>query len=133
MVPIPDLEPGDYVVWHCDAIFAFDQVANHIPKPDATTTAMYLAVSPLTEANALYLARQRKSFILGLPGPDFGGEPGESFHMSRPGTQDVHDAGGNEGLRAMGLQPWEEDEAVDDVEAALIEMANTILFPDMYE
>jgi hypothetical protein len=53
--------------------------------------------------------------------------------MSRPGTQEVHDAGGNEGLRAMGLQPWDEDNAVNEAEASLMELANTILFPDMYE
>ncbi|KAI9171760.1 hypothetical protein HJFPF1_01251 [Paramyrothecium foliicola] len=133
MVPVPALGPGDYVIWHSDAIYAFDHAASHIPKPEATTTAMYLPVSPLTETNAIYLARQRKAFVLGLPGPDFGSDDGESFHMSRAGTQDVHDAGGDEGLRAMGLQPWNEDEAGDEAEATLIEVANAILFPDMYE
>jgi hypothetical protein len=133
MVPIPALEPGDYVVWHCDAISTFERSSHHVPKPDINTMALYLPISPLTEANAIYLARQRKAFVLGLPGPDFGDGPGESFHMSRAGTQDVHDAGGEEGLRAMGLQPWDEGEAGDETEAALIETANAILFPDMYE
>ncbi|SPQ18042.1 273e3e92-24c6-45ec-8849-31d72254a53f [Thermothielavioides terrestris] len=103
LVPVPQLEPGDYLVWH----------------PDLT--------------NALYLARQRKAFLLGQPGPDFGGGRGESEHEGRPGVQDVNDAGGDDGLRAMGLLPWDEEEADTDEEREVLAMANGILFPDLYD
>jgi hypothetical protein len=116
---------------------------------------MYLPSCPLTQTNALYLARQRKAFLLGHPAPDFsgpgstgssvgggggsgsgsgsGGGGGESTHPSRPGVQDVNDAGGDDGLRAMGLLPWDEEEADEDKEREVLAMANGILFPDLYD
>jgi hypothetical protein len=94
---------------------------------------MYLPACPLTQTNALYLARQRKAFLLGSPPPDFGGGRGESEHAGRPGVQDVNDAGGDDGLRAMGLLPWDEEEADTDAEREVLAMANGILFPDLYD
>ena len=107
---------------------------------------MYLPACPLTQTNALYLARQRKAFLRGHPGPDFfeagaglssfGGrrEPGgEADHAGHPGVRDVNDAGGDDGLRAMGLLPWDGEEALTDHEREVLAMANEILFPDLYD
>ena len=134
MVTVPRLGRGDYILWHPDLIYAIDRPAPHtpalplsFPDPPATpTTIMYIPACPLTQTNALYLARQRKAFLLGHPSPDFGGARGERGHLGRPGVQDVNDAGGEDGLRAMGLQPFEEE----GPEAAVMRMANEILFPD---
>lgn len=129
MVPTPALGPGDYLVWHCDSIFSSESgrgAASH-------NAGIYLPACPLTEANAMYLARQRRAFLLGQPGPDFDdGGQSESNHMGRPGVQEVSDAGGNAGLRAMGLLPWDEDDVETGVEAEVLEMANNILFPDRH-
>jgi hypothetical protein len=38
-----------------------------------------------------------------------------------------------DGMRAMGLLPWDEDEAKDDIEYAVLEMANSVLFPEKYD
>ncbi|KAK0384079.1 hypothetical protein NLU13_8168 [Sarocladium strictum] len=130
LVQVPRLSPGDYVVWHCDAVYAIDGYQRD--ELDGATV-MYIPACPLTQTNALYLARQRKAFLLGQPSPDFGAGRGESTHLSRPGVQEVHAAGGEDGLKAMGLMPWEEDEAVTESEAEVVEMANRILFPDRYE
>ncbi|KAH6990762.1 hypothetical protein BKA56DRAFT_628305 [Ilyonectria sp. MPI-CAGE-AT-0026] len=130
MVHIPRLEPGDYLVWHCDAVYALDRLR----RPDLPgTTIMYLPACPLTQTNALYLARQRKAFLLGHPSPDFGGVFGESARTGNSGIQEVGEAGGVEGLRAMGLLPWDEDEASDDTEQEVLEAANGILFPEKYD
>ncbi|KAH7156253.1 hypothetical protein EDB81DRAFT_382168 [Dactylonectria macrodidyma] len=130
MVHIPRLEPGDYLVWHCDAVYALDRLS----RPDLPcTTIMYLPACPLTQTNALYLARQRKAFLLGHPSPDFGGVFGESARTGSSGVQEVGEAGGVEGLRAMGLLPWDEDEARDDTEQEVLEAANGILFPEKYD
>lgn len=89
------------------------------PSPSAV---LYIPACPLTQTNALYLARQRRSFLLGQPAPDFmgvacgssssssmsSGGGGERDHAGRSGVQDVADAGGDEGLRSMGLAPWDE-------------------------
>lgn len=128
LVDIPHLEPGDYVIWHPDLVHAIDA-----PQPETNcSTAMYLPACPLTQTNALYLCRQRKSFLLGRPGPDFAGGRGESDYAGRPGVQDVSDAGEDDGLRAMGLLPFDEDEASSDAERRVLTMANSILFPDLY-
>ncbi|KAI1204816.1 DUF1479-domain-containing protein [Annulohypoxylon truncatum] len=138
MVPVPRVEPGDYVLWHPDAVHAVDTV--HMGLRDASV--LYVPACPLTQTNALYLARQRKAFLLGLPAPDFassagflrGGSGGEREYMGRPGVQDVNDAGGEDGLRSMGLLPWDERRGVTrKVERELVRLANGILFPDRFD
>jgi hypothetical protein len=127
LVSIPTLNPGDYLIWHPDTIHAVS---------GGNSTMLYLPAVPLTQTNALYLARQRKTFLLGHSGPDFGGSggrgSGESDHVGRPGVQDVSDAGGDEALRAMGLLPWDEDDAGTEGEKKVLGMVNGILFPDRF-
>ncbi|KAK0617995.1 hypothetical protein B0T17DRAFT_591915 [Bombardia bombarda] len=149
LVAIPPLEPGDYVLWHPDLVHVVDGphvgITRTTAAPAAAATspfeknedsgsaAMYLPACPLTQTNALYLSRQRKAFLLGCPAPDFSGGRGESSHAGRAGVQDVNDAGGDEGLRAMGLLPWDEEDAADDAEREVLAVANSILFPDLYD
>ncbi|KAL2184369.1 DUF1479-domain-containing protein [Thermothelomyces heterothallicus CBS 203.75] len=175
LISVPDLQPGDYLVWHPDLIHRIipdrpqpqphHHHHHHHPSdsdPDpsssssysrAAAACMYLPACPLTQTNALYLARQRKAFLLGHPGPDFawgGPGPGQGRRESgepvwgcdgsdgggvigRPGAQEVLDAGGDDGLRAMGLLPWDEEEADEDKEREVLAMANGILFPDLYD
>lgn len=98
------------------------------------TTLLYIPACPLTQTNALFLARQRKAFLLGFPGPDFAGGGGESFHMGRPGVQEVNEAGGEAALRATGLLAWDEDDATEgEAERLVLATANGILFPDSFE
>lgn len=161
---LPPLGPGDYVVWHPDTIYStytpgpnppaaallqhqphgHPASRRHHPRPfarssspGAASTILYVPACPLTQTNALFLARQRKAFLLGFPGPDFtvthvGAPLGESYHMGRPGVQEVNEAGGEDALRAMGLLAWDSDEEAGEnrAEEALLEMANAILFPD---
>lgn len=135
MVPIPRVEPGDYVLWHPDTVHAVDRI--HTGTADSSV--LYVPACPLTQTNALYLARQRKAFLLGHPAPDFaesGGfpRPGERDYMGRPGVQDVNDAGGEEGLRSMGLLPWDEEKGnASAAERELLRQANGILFPDRFD
>lgn len=104
------------------------------PTPSSTaTTLLYIPACPLTHTNALFLARQRKAFLLGFPGPDFAGGGGESFHMGRPGVQEVNEAGGEAALRATGLLAWDEDDAMEgEAERLVLATANGILFPDSF-
>ncbi|KAK0666157.1 hypothetical protein QBC41DRAFT_156248 [Cercophora samala] len=138
LIDVPDLQPGDYLIWHPDLIHSITPPASPA-RPSASV--MYLPCVPLTQTNALYLSRQRKSFLLGCPGPDFfdgcgygsGHGRGEAHYIGRPGVQEISDAGGDEGLRAMGLLPWDEEEADTDFEREVLAMANGILFPDLYD
>ena len=54
---------------------------NPNPYPTKQTMSLYLPCCPLTQTNALYLSRQRKAFLLGKPGPDFGGGGQALFHQ----------------------------------------------------
>ncbi|KAK1755011.1 hypothetical protein QBC47DRAFT_345138 [Echria macrotheca] len=162
LVDVPELGPGDYVIWHPDLIHSVgrkacperhgsrDTQGRNQPSRQATvrppsnpSITMYLPACPLTQTNALYLARQRRSFLLGHPGPDFfvahmrssagagaGSVPsiGESDFHNRPGVQDVSEAGGEDGLRAMGLFPLDEER---ERETRTAQLANGILFPDL--
>ncbi|KAM4063219.1 hypothetical protein HRG_010221 [Hirsutella rhossiliensis] len=142
LVTLPTLQPGDYILWHPDLPYHFSSN----PRPgggggddDAVSMLVYVPAAPLTQTNALYLARQRKAFRRGLPGPDFDscgrGILAEDPDL-RPGESDMDAVGGAPALRAMGLARWEEDpgRAVSatgpDAEADIVRLANLILFPE---
>lgn len=118
---------------------------------------VYVPAAPLTQTNALYLARQRKAFQRGQPGPDFDsaglGIESEAPQDARLKEEDIAETGGDGGLQAMGLASFEgleaptpdEREGRMDVdvetrsvgsstsahaEAEVIRLANIILFPD---
>lgn len=121
LVEIPTLQAGDYVLWHCDAAYSIMTSAattsSSPPEEAAAASApsmlMYTPACPLTQTNALFLARQRKAFLQGQPGPDFDAAGrstamgSEAPHEGRPGREDIAAVGGDAGLRAMGLAPWE--------------------------
>lgn len=117
LVEIPTLQAGDYVLWHCDAAYSIMTSATGPPTTtlDAAPPSMlmYTPACPLTQTNALFLARQRKAFVQGQPGPDFDAAGrstalgSEAPHEGRPGQEDIAAVGGDAGLRAMGLAPWE--------------------------
>lgn len=98
MVHVPDIRPGDYVVWHGDQIHAVDRV--HAGTTDSSV--LYIPVCPTTRANLAYLARQRTAFLDGTPGPDFPGGRGEADHIDRPTAAAIAT---DAGKRAMGLLP----------------------------
>ena len=102
MVHVPKVNPGDYVSWHCDTIYAVDSI--HAGRSDSSV--LYIPACPLTVVNAEFLARQRDCFMSGAPSPDFGGGKGESEHTGRAGVKEVEGANPVEGMQAFGLQPW---------------------------
>jgi len=107
MIHVPHVYPGDYVAWHCDTIHAVDKT--HAGQSDSSV--LYIPVCPLTEDNAMFLRRQREAFLKGTPSPDFGGGEGESKHAGLPKVEDVPTLMEREGIRGMGLEMWDSDEA----------------------
>ncbi|KAK3934705.1 hypothetical protein QBC46DRAFT_399115 [Diplogelasinospora grovesii] len=129
LVTIPTLQTGDYIVWHPDLAYHITSnpsvMASRAPTPppmsdDNTDPAVpakpvsilvYIPAAPLTQTSALYLARQRKTFQRGHPGPDFdstgSGLGTEASHAGRPGETEIAEAGGPAGLQAMGLAPFD--------------------------
>jgi hypothetical protein len=115
MITLPTLQPGDYIFWHPDLPYHISSnnpgLKTPTPTGDANDVSMlvYIPAAPLTQTNALYLARQRKAFQRGQPGPDF--DSGRAVLVEdddlRPGEKEIAEVGGPAGLQAMGLAPWE--------------------------
>ncbi|KAI0393228.1 hypothetical protein F5Y17DRAFT_433347 [Xylariaceae sp. FL0594] len=115
LVTPPTLQAGDYIIWHPDQAYQF---SNTSFKPNSsnensgprTSMLVYTPAAPLTQTNALFLARQRKAFLRGHPGPDFDstgtGLGSEAPHTGRLGEKEIGEVGGEDGLQAMGLAPW---------------------------
>ncbi|RDA90851.1 hypothetical protein CP533_1544 [Ophiocordyceps camponoti-saundersi (nom. inval.)] len=139
LVTLPTLQPGDYIFWHPDlpyhfsnndaAVVAAAAAASSPPSPYPVSMLLYVPAAPLTQTNALYLARQRKAFRRGHPGPDFDtlgrGIVAEDPDL-RPGDEEIARVGGVDALRAMGLAPWEPHGRP----SAVVDLANLILFPE---
>ncbi|KAI1374778.1 hypothetical protein F4677DRAFT_455243 [Hypoxylon crocopeplum] len=120
LVTPPTLQAGDYIIWHPDQAYQFSntnyrtnsrpQTSSGPASGDMTSMLVYTPAAPLTQTNALFLARQRKAFLRGHPGPDFDstgtGLGSEAPHTGRLGEKDIRQVGGEEGLQAMGLAPW---------------------------
>ncbi|KAK4185426.1 hypothetical protein QBC35DRAFT_439442 [Podospora australis] len=126
LVTIPTLQTGDYIVWHPDLAYHITSnpnvMASRAPSPppgadsDSPPTLpvsilVYVPAAPLTQNNCLYLARQRKTFQRGHPGPDFdstgSGVGTEATHIGRFGETEIAEVGGPAGLQAMGLAPFD--------------------------
>ncbi|KAH9885924.1 hypothetical protein F4778DRAFT_491583 [Xylariomycetidae sp. FL2044] len=121
LVTPPTLQAGDYIIWHPDQAYQFSNTnyrtssrpqtsSSGDSQPLTTSMLVYTPAAPLTQTNALFLARQRKAFLRGHPGPDFDstgtGLGSEAPHTGRLGEKDIREVGGEEGLQAMGLEPW---------------------------
>ena len=146
MVHIPQIKPGDYVVWHCDSklplhytsVFLYEFVT-HILDPaihavdkihegNSDSSVLYIPVCPITQTNVEYLARQRDAFLSGLPGPDFPGGKGESEHIGRPTLDYVSGHVQSEGMQSMGLERLSAMEREEMIGGRMaIQKANEIL------
>ncbi|KAK9246404.1 hypothetical protein V1506DRAFT_535461 [Lipomyces tetrasporus] len=125
MIPVPKVQPGDYVAWHCDTIHAVDP--RHDGKSDSSV--LYIPSVPMSMPNLQYLVRQRTAFKQLSPPPDFpdAGGKGESGFDGHGTGADFSSA---EGMRAAGCGTlkWDPAFAQSDAELALLEKANKIVF-----
>lgn len=83
--PIPDLEAGDTVFWHCDVIHSVENEHNG----EFDSNVMYIAAAPWCEKNAAYLPRQLASFIDGRSPPDFAADDFEVDFTGRATAKDL--------------------------------------------
>ncbi|KAK9367096.1 hypothetical protein V1509DRAFT_567418 [Lipomyces kononenkoae] len=125
MTPMPKVQPGDYVAWHCDTIHSVD------PRHDGNSdsSVLYIPAVPMTVPNLQYLARQREAFKKLSPPPDFpdAGGIGERAFVGH-GTETDFDS--PEGLRAAGCGSfeWDLSNADSSTERQLLDNANKIVF-----
>ncbi len=88
LVAPPNLQAGDYIIWHCDTAYSITS-GGAVAGLLSPALMVYAPACPLTQTSALYLARQRKAFLRGHPGPDFDstgtGLNTEATHVARLG------------------------------------------------
>jgi hypothetical protein len=123
MVSAPEVEPGDYVAWHCDTIHAVE-FESHGP---GDASVMYIPAVPLTQDNVYYVLEQRKAFENLTTTTIFGRDSEEKTHVGAGSAQDIV---GTRALQSMGLGtvPFDVSQATSAGERQIIEKANKLLF-----
>ncbi|PYI18571.1 DUF1479-domain-containing protein [Aspergillus violaceofuscus CBS 115571] len=124
MVSVPEVQPGDYVAWHCDSLHSVDR--KHRGAGDSSV--MYIPATPMCEMNVEYLVKQRQAALSYSPPWDFPGAGGAG-EAGFKGALDWETIG-PEGRRAMGLgeSPWEVTADMSEGEKAVVKAANEICF-----
>ncbi|KKZ59019.1 hypothetical protein EMCG_00884 [[Emmonsia] crescens] len=126
MVSVPQVEPGDYVAWHCDSLHSVDK--EHRGKGDSSV--LYIPATPLCEMNARYLQKQRQAALVYSPPWDFpdSGGLGESGFVGAADWSTLS----KDGLQAMGMGAvlWQVQEGMSQGEKEAIEIGNKIVFGD---
>lgn len=127
MISIPKVEPGDYVVWHCDTIHAVD--AQHTGKGDSSV--MYIPACAMTKSNVAYLAKQRDAASVYTSPPDFPGSGGIGERECAGRVDWSSDFIGPDAKRAMGFSGQGVFEILPHMSAgeqSVVRESNRILF-----
>jgi hypothetical protein len=124
MISMPQVEPGDYVVWHCDMIHSVDK--EHRGTGDSSVA--YIPACAVTKANIDFMKKQRMSALRYSPPPDFPGA-GSDGELGFEGGVDWATLSAD-GLQAMGLgkQEWSVTENMSEGERRVVEYGNRVLF-----
>ncbi|BEJ02402.1 hypothetical protein CcaverHIS631_0701970 [Cutaneotrichosporon cavernicola] len=121
MVPMRTVQPGDYVLWHCEGLHAVEELQGG----ERDSSVLYIAACPLTQRNAVHLRQQRDCLERGESGPDFPAGAGEGDFVGRATAKDIN---GAEARRAMGLEPFDAAWGGTQGVRALRRAANHVLF-----
>lgn len=124
MVNVPQVEPGDFVAWHCDTIHAVDK--EHRGKGDSSV--LYIPACAVTPKNLEFLNRQRQSALRYSPPPDFPGAGGDG-EIGFDGAVDWASLS-EDGKKAMGLgnEGWQGVDGMSEGERSVLERGNKMLF-----
>jgi hypothetical protein len=95
LVPIPAVEPGDTVWWHCDLVHA---VADDTTR-ERWGNVMYIPCAPFCAKNAEYAAACGRAFLAGASPGDFAPEDYEAGWTGRATLGDLSAVG----RRQLGL------------------------------
>lgn len=123
MVSVPQVEPGDYVAWHCDTIHAVE-FESHGP---GDASVLYIPAVPLTQDNAYYILEQRKAFENLTPTKIFLPDSKEKTHVGHGSINDIIDPRALQGM-GLGTSPFDVSQATTEGERHVIEKANRLLF-----
>ncbi|KAF5221700.1 hypothetical protein ECC02_005238 [Trypanosoma cruzi] len=83
--PIPEMEPGDCVFWHCDLVHSVE--AEHEGEFDSNV--IYIACVPRCAKNVEYARAQWEAFLRGGSPPDFAADDFEVNFKGRARPEDL--------------------------------------------
>jgi hypothetical protein len=95
--PIPSVQPGDSVWWHCDLIHSVAPVKNQ----QGWGNVMYIPAAPWCAKNEAYADSVREAFLSGHSPSDFPAEHYEADWPNRFSPSDLNETG-RRGLNLMG-------------------------------
>lgn len=96
LTPIPDLQAGDSVWWHCDVIHSVAPVTNQ----QGWGNVMYIPAAPKCEKNEMYAASVAEAFKSGRSPSDFPEEHYETDWYDRFKPTELNEIG----QRGLGLE-----------------------------
>lgn len=123
LVTIPDVQPGDYVLWHCDLAHSVEYTHNG----EKDSSVAYIPAAPMCSLNAKYLVAQRKTFLEGSSCPDY------QFRHEDPTFEPLFENRGSEedmseaGKQLMGFAPYTADDNDDQRTKDVVAKCNAIL------
>ncbi len=85
VAPIPHMQAGDAVFWHCDVVHSVEDAH----RGDGYSNVMYIASAPWCGKNEAYLKRQLPSFLRGESPPDFPADHFETDFEGRATEDDL--------------------------------------------
>jgi len=85
VTPIPHMQPGDAVFWHCDVVHSVEDAH----RGSGYSNVMYIASAPWCAKNEAYLRRQLPSFTRGESPPDFPSDHFETDFIGRATENDL--------------------------------------------
>ncbi|MFC0543681.1 DUF1479 domain-containing protein [Kutzneria chonburiensis] len=85
LTPIPAVEPGDTVWWHCDVIHSVADVSDQ----ERWGNVMYIPAAPMCPKNARYAADCGRRFLAGTSPADFAAEDYEATWPDRATLADL--------------------------------------------
>lgn len=123
LVTIPDVQPGDYVLWHCDLAHSVEYTHNG----EKDSAVAYIPASPMCPLNARYLVAQRSTFLEGSSCPDYQfrhEDPTfEPLYENRASEEDLSEVG----KKLMGFAPYTADDNDDQRTKDVVAKCNAIL------
>jgi hypothetical protein len=87
--PIPSVQPGDSVWWHCDLVHSVAPVKNQ----QGWGNVMYIPAAPWCAKNETYAASVREAFLSGRSPSDFPAEDYEADWPNRFSPTDLNETG----------------------------------------
>ncbi|CAK7905779.1 hypothetical protein CAAN3_08S02520 [[Candida] anglica] len=120
VVGIPDVQKGDFMFWHADIPHEVDKEHNG----DGHSSVFYYGVTPLSVTNIPTLLDTKESFLANISPEDYRSQLGDAKEYQ---GADIANITCKEGLRSMGLEPFEISGDLSNSQKRVRQLANNAI------